>query len=151
MTRIQLTTLAASGSAALLLGAFAYQLLGYAPCTLCIWQRYPHVAAVVIGVAAWALGHRAFALLGAVAAVTTAAIGFYHAGVELGWFTGPTTCTSGAIGDLSPDALLDQIMEAPLVRCDDIAWQFLGLSMAAWNGVLSLALAALWLAAYRRT
>ncbi len=151
MTRMQLTTLAALGSAALLLGAFAFQSLGYAPCALCIWQRYPHAAAVVIGGAAWALGYRALALFGAAAAITTAAIGFYHAGVELGWLEGPTTCTSGAIGDMSPDALLDQIMQAPLVRCDEIAWKFLGLSMAAWNGVLSLGLAALWLIAYRRT
>lgn len=146
----RLASLAALGSAALLAGAFLFQALGYAPCQMCIWQRYPHALAMAIGLIALAIQHKGLRLVGAAAALTTSAIGFYHAGVEQGWWQGPTTCSSTPISDISADALLDQIMNAPLVRCDDIPWEMFGLSMAAWNGILSLALAALWLTAYRR-
>ena len=73
MTRFRISVLiAAGGSLALLLGAFAFQHLGgLAPCKLCIWQRWPHVAAIAIGAAALALGNRALAWLGALAAETS--------------------------------------------------------------------------------
>ena len=96
MTRFRISVLiAAGGSLALLLGAFAFQHLGgLAPCKLCIWQRWPHVAAIAIGAAALALGNRALAWLGALAAAVTGGIGLYHTGVERGFWEGPTTCTS---------------------------------------------------------
>ncbi len=143
--------LAAGGSAALMLGALAFQHWGgLAPCKMCIWQRYPHVVAIVVGAVALALPRAGLILLGALAAATTSAIGFYHVGVEQRWWEGPSTCTSGSTQGLSADELLDQILSAPLVRCDDIAWDFLGISMAGWNGLISLALVAVWLMALRR-
>ena len=143
--------LAVGGSAALLLGAFAFQYLGgLTPCKLCLWQRWPHAVAVVIGVLALMLPGRALPLFGALAALASAAIAAFHTGVERGWWQGPTTCTSSAPGSLSAQALFDQIMAAPLVRCDEVPWEMLGLSMANWNAVLSLALAGLWLMAARR-
>ena len=146
-----LVILAAGGSAALLLAAFGFQHLGgMAPCKLCLWQRWPHAAAVLIGAACLAFGQRALAWAGALAAAATAGVGIYHAGVEQGWWPGPTTCTSGPVGGLSTDELLNQIMAAPLVRCDDIPWQLMGLSMAGWNAVVSLLLLGLWIAAARR-
>ncbi|WP_282151273.1 disulfide bond formation protein B [Ruegeria atlantica] len=152
MTRKKLLILiAAGGSAALLLGAWAFQHLGgMAPCKMCIWQRYPHSAAVLIGVLAFTFpGIRPLPLLGAVAAMVTAGIGMYHAGVEQKWWEGPTSCTSGDIGGLSAEELMDQIMSAPLVRCDDIPWEMFGLSMAGWNALLSAGLVLVWLAAFR--
>ena len=146
-----LIILAAGGSAALLLGAFAFQYLGgLAPCKLCLWQRWPHGVAVLIGAALLAGAGARLAWAGAAAALATAGVGLYHTGVERGWWTGPDTCTSGAIDGLSTDALMDQILNAPLVRCDDVAWQMLGLSMASWNALASLALAVLWGLAARR-
>lgn len=151
MTRTFLTTLAAAGSAALLAGAFAFQYIGgMAPCALCLWQRWPHGAAVLIGLAALALAGRLLPLLGAGAALATSGIGLYHTGVERGWWEGPTTCTSGDIGQLSPEQLLNQIMAAPIVRCDEVPWEMFTLSMASWNAIASLALAAIWLAAAAR-
>ncbi len=150
MTRKQLAAIAALGSAALLAGAFIFQSLGYAPCQMCIWQRYPHGLAAAIGAIVWLVPWHGLLLAGAGAAATTSGIGFFHAGVEQGWWEGPATCSGGEIGALSPDALLDQIMAAPLVRCDEIPWELFGLSMAAWNGVISLGLALLWLLAWRR-
>lgn len=152
MQRNVLIGLASLGSLALLVGAFGFQHLGgLPPCKLCIWQRYPHALAVLIGVAAVAIRGRLLPLLGLAAALTTAGVGLYHTGVERGWWEGPTTCTSSGTSGLSADDLFDKIMTAPIVRCDDVAWELLGLSMASWNGILSLGLAALWFLAYRRS
>jgi disulfide bond formation protein DsbB len=151
MTRRTLITLATLGSAALLAGALAFQHIGgLAPCQMCLWQRWPHVAAILAGLAALALPGRLPPLLGAAAALATAGIGLFHTGVERGWWKGPGTCSGGVPADAAPADLLEQILEAPLVRCDEVAWSLAGLSMASWNAVLSLALAALWLAAARR-
>jgi len=150
MTALQRAALgAAAGSAALLLAAFAFQHLGgLAPCPLCIWQRWPHALALGLGIALLAAPVRGLALLGALAMLAGAGIALYHAGIEQGWWTGPATCVAPDVQGLTPEELLERILEAPIVRCDEIAWRFLGLSMAAWNGLASLALAGLWLRAY---
>lgn len=147
-----IVALAAGGSLALLLGAFAFQHIGgMAPCALCIWQRYPHAVAVVIGLVALRFGTPALAWLGALAALTSAGIGVYHTGVERGWWDGPSTCSAGEISGMSTDELFDEIMNAPLVRCDEVPWDMLGLSMASWNAIASLVIALLWIAAARRS
>jgi disulfide bond formation protein DsbB len=152
MTRTNAILAASLGSAALLVGAFAFQHLGgLAPCALCLWQRWPHAAAVVIGIVALAVPGKLLPLLGALAALTTAGFGLYHTGVERGFWEGPSTCSSATPGSLSADDLFNQIMSAPLVRCDEVAWEMLGLSMASWNALAALALAALWVMAARRS
>ena len=144
-----LALLAAAGSAALLLGALAFQYIGgLPPCKMCIWQRWPHLVAVLIGAVFLVATYRILALAGAAAATTTGGIGVFHAGVEQGWWDGPDTCTSGSIEGLSASQLLDQIMAAPVVRCDDIAWQMLGVSMAGWNAIISFGLAGVWVLAW---
>jgi disulfide bond formation protein DsbB len=151
MTRNNLVLLAAAGSALLLGGAFAFQYIGgLAPCKLCLWQRWPHGAAIVLGALAFALPGRLVPLLGAMAALATAGVGFYHTGVERKWWEGPDTCTSGGVEGVSSGDLLNQIMAAPLVRCDEVAWSMMGLSMASWNAIASLVLALIWLQAARR-
>lgn len=157
MTRNSLVILAAGGSLALLLGALAFQHVGgLAPCKLCIWQRWPHGAAIAIGalVLLVPLGIGAVRLLlgaGLLAALTTAGIGGYHTGVERGWWEGPSSCTAGSTSGMSTDELMDQIMSAPLVRCDEVPWEMLGLSMASWNMLASLLFAVFWTMALRRT
>ncbi|MEP5760557.1 MAG: disulfide bond formation protein B [Litoreibacter sp.] len=143
----RLAFIAAAGSALLLGGAFGFQILGYPPCAMCLWQRWPHAAAIALGVLIYLLGYRILAWFGALAAATTAGIGFFHAGVEKDWWEGPTTCTSGSIDGLSPEQLLEQILAAPLVRCDDVAWALGGISMAGWNGLLSTGLMLIWIKA----
>ena len=146
--------IAGAGSAAILVSALGSQFIGgLAPCPLCIWQRWPHVAAVVIAALAVTVlwrHTRPLAVLGMLAALVSAGLGLYHTGIERGWWPGPDTCTSSDITNLSTDQLMAQIMSAPLVRCDEVAWDLLGLSMASWNAVISLGLAALWLAAAMR-
>ncbi|WP_294607659.1 disulfide bond formation protein B [uncultured Roseovarius sp.] len=150
-SRRTLILLAAGGSAAMMLGALAFQHLGdMAPCKLCIWQRWPHVSAICFGALALAFAPRLMAFGGMLAALTTSGIGMYHTGVERGWWEGPTTCTAGDAAGLSTDDLLAQIMAAPLVRCDEVPWEMFTLSMASWNAIASLGLAAIWLLAWRR-
>lgn len=143
--------LAAGGSLAMLLAAWGFEYLGgLAPCTMCYWQRWPHMAAVPIGVLAVAAPGAILPLTGALAALATAAIGLFHTGVERSWWEGPSSCTSAAIEGLSPQQLMDQILAAPLVQCDQVAWAMFGLSMASWNALISLGLAGLWLLAARK-
>ncbi|MBV1863929.1 MAG: disulfide bond formation protein B [Rhodobacteraceae bacterium] len=151
MTRQQLILVATLGSAMMLAGAFGFQIIGeMPPCKLCLWQRWPHGAAVLIGLLAMLLPFRALSYLGALAAATTATIALYHSGVELNWWEGPTSCTSGSVSGISVDDLMKQIMAAPVVRCDEIPWSLGGISMAGWNGIISLGLAVIWLASARR-
>ena len=151
MTRRSFILAATLGSLALMLGAFAFQHIGgMAPCKLCIWQRYPHVVAILVGCVALALPRAPLILAGCLAAATTGAIGVYHVGVEQGWWEGPSACSAGPVAGMSADDLLDQIMAAPLVRCDEIPWEMFGISMAGWNALVSFALAGVWLLALRR-
>lgn len=141
------------GAAALLGGAFFFQyVVGLAPCELCIWQRWPHAIAFVLGVIAWVMPSVWVMALGAATMTVSVGLGVYHTGVERAWWPGPDTCSgTGSISALSPEQLLDQILAAPVVRCTDVAWEMLGLSMASWNAIASLGLVALWVLALRRT
>jgi len=155
LTRPHLILAAAGGSAALLAGAFGFQALGYAPCQMCLWQRWPHVAAVLIGLAALTLPNRSLAglilpSLGAAAAAISVGLGLFHTGVERGWWQGVTECAGGAgLSGLDAADLLDPTRQVgpPLVKCDEVAWEFLTLSMASWNALASAALALVWIAA----
>ena len=155
MTGKQLGLLAAGGSAALLLAAFVFQALGYAPCAMCIWQRYPHAVAIGAGVfLAIGLAPLLFLAVGAVSAATTAVIGVYHTGVERDWWQGPTSCTGSGLdlSNMTGSDLLPSASSGPsnLVMCDEVAWEFLTLSMASWNALWSAVLAGIWVLAIVR-
>ncbi|MBV9881812.1 MAG: disulfide bond formation protein B [Sphingomonadaceae bacterium] len=135
-----------------LAAAFGSQYLGgLVPCEMCWWQRYAHMAALVLALLAFAVRDRTFVLLAALAIAVSGAIGFYHAGVELHYFKGFTQCTAPAAAGGSTEDFLKAIMSGSMVRCDDIQWSFLGISMAGWNAILSLgsALVILWLSLRR--
>ena len=124
---------------ALLGGALGSQYLGgLNPCEMCHWQRWPHGAAILLAGLAFLIPARARLLtaLAALAIAVSGAIGVFHAGVELGWWEGLTRCTAG--GPLS----LDDLMNVPLIRCDQVQWSLLGISMAGWNAIISLGSAA---------
>jgi disulfide bond formation protein DsbB len=133
---------------ALLAGAFGSQYLGgLYPCEMCWWQRYAHFVALAFAVPSFffpaRLGAaRMLVLLAALAIAVSGGIGVYHAGVEAKIFDGFTQCT--ALSNSSNTAeLLKQITHAPLVRCDEVQFRFLGVTLAGWNAVLSLGGAAL--------
>jgi disulfide bond formation protein DsbB len=121
--------------AGLLGGALGSQYIGgLAPCEMCYWQRWPHAVAILLAGAAFVMPARSRLLtaLAAFAIAVSGAIGVFHAGVELGWWEGLTRCTAG--GALT----LDELMNVPLVRCDQVQWSLLGISMAGWNAIISL-------------
>lgn len=154
MTRTGLIIIATAGSFLLLAGAFMFQALGWAPCKMCLWQRWPHAAAIGIG-AFYLIGPnwRFLPILGALAAFGTAGIGIYHSGVERKFWQGPSTCTSsGSLDGLDSMALLPgAAQDTPaLVLCDQFTPFFLNLTMANWNALISLGLAVVWLVAWRR-
>jgi disulfide bond formation protein DsbB len=132
----------------LLLGAVGSQVIGgLYPCEMCWWQRYAHMVAFALALVAFtapasAPRSRTFTLLAALAIAASGAIGVYHAGVEAKIFEGFTQCTALAKGGSTAD-LLKQISHAPLIRCDEVQFRFLGISMAGWNAILSLSGAAL--------
>jgi disulfide bond formation protein DsbB len=139
----------AAASIAILGGAFAFQYIGgLAPCELCILQRWPYVATIALGLLGiWAQGAgrselaRGLMALSGIAFLIGAGIAAYHVGVEQKWWEGPATCTGlGSVGSIQD--LLKKIESAPIVRCDEIAWSLFGISMAGYNFLLSLALAA---------
>jgi disulfide bond formation protein DsbB len=114
---------------------------------MCYWQRYPHAAAIVLAALSFTAPagsqrSRALVLLAALAIALSGAIGVYHAGVEAGVFEGLTQCTATAKGTSTAE-LLREITRAPIIRCDQVQFRFLGISMAGWNAILSLGGAAL--------
>ncbi|MEM8570169.1 MAG: disulfide bond formation protein B [Pseudomonadota bacterium] len=136
-------------SVGLLLAAFAFQYIGgLAPCPICIWQRWPHGVAIGCAVALFAFPGRIWACLGGAAMITNAGISLFHTGIERGWWPGPETCVGTDISQISPEDLLDQLLTTDVVLCDQVAWEFAGISMASWNGLVCIFAAALWFRAY---
>ncbi|MCL6742031.1 disulfide bond formation protein B [Sphingomonas sp. RB56-2] len=124
--------------AGLLGGAlFSQYVGGLYPCEMCIWQRWPHGLAILLALIALtspinSARTRMTILLAAFLIAVSGAIGLFHAGVEYGWWEGLTRCsTTGA-------ASLEDILAVPLVRCDQVQWTFLGISLAGWNAIISL-------------
>jgi disulfide bond formation protein DsbB len=142
----------AAVAAVTLAGAWFFQLvLEILPCPLCLEQRYAYYLAVplavVVAIAAARDAPRSLLtagllLLGA-AALGNAALGTYHAGVEWGFWQGPTDCTGTIGGFGNAGSLLDRLDKVKVIRCDEVQWRFLGLSLAGYNVLISLLMAAL--------
>ena len=129
----------------LLGGAYVSQYgFGLYPCEMCWWQRYPHFAAVALALMAFvAPPRRLMVALAGLAIFASGAIGLFHAGVEYGWWEGITTCATTVVS--GSGTALENILNAPVIRCDIAPWHFLGISLAGWNGLLSIGSAfAIW-------
>jgi len=119
---------------------------GYAPCPLCLQERYAYYFAVPAAVVAFfaargnGFGFARLALvLIAIGFLINAGVGIYHAGAEWKFWPGPATCAGGF--DLTWGE--GGVVDTPVIRCDEASWRFLGLSFAGWNAVVSLGLAAI--------
>ncbi|MFA7440584.1 MAG: disulfide bond formation protein B [Sphingomonadaceae bacterium] len=125
-------------SGSLLAGALWFQYgVGLPPCEMCFWQRYAHLGVLTVAGFAAAFGRTLVVWLAVLAMLVAASLGLFHAGVEQGWWQGVTACTSAMQPGMTQADIFATIMNSPLVRCDQIPWQFLGLSMAAWNALIS--------------
>ncbi len=140
---------------ATIIAALGFEYLGgYLPCPLCLEQRYAYYAGAPVLFAALVVlsaGHRKSAallfLLVAVAFLANAVLGAYHAGAEWHFWPGPDACTGAQALTTSAGGLLDALPKTNVIRCDEAAWRFAGISLAGWNVVVSLVVAALGLRA----
>jgi disulfide bond formation protein DsbB len=128
--------LALAVPALLIGGAYLSQYgFGLVPCEMCWWQRYPHFAAIALALLSTvAAPRRLWIGLAGAAVLISGLIGAYHAGVEYKWWEGLTTCSSTAAG-----SSLEDILNAPLIRCDEPQWTLLGISLAGFNFLISTA------------
>ena len=153
MTAYPVLWAALAGSLALLAGAHAFENFGgLQPCPLCLRQREAHWVAAAVSAGAIAVTWRptpqqwrqALLALLAVVYVVSAGVAFYHVGVEQKWWDAPASCAANAPGTISLTDMLERLQQpAAAPTCADIPWSFLGLSMAAYNVIFSLGLAAL--------
>ena len=140
MARLSAFWLALLLPAGLLGGALVSEyVFGLFPCEMCIWQRWPHLVAIIFAVAALAIRPIRWSWLlvadAALAILVSGLIGGFHAGVEYGWWEGITACATA----IEPGAdMLDSIMNAPLTRCDVAPWSLFGISLAGYNFLLSV-------------
>ena len=133
-------------SGGLLVASFLFEYVGgLAPCKMCIWQRWAHVVLILTALSGLLIPKRIRAnpalMFVVVAAMISAAIAGFHAGVEWQLWDGPSGCTASlsSSGDMS--LLVDQLLATPVVRCDEVPWSLFGISMAGWNSILSLDIA----------
>ncbi len=139
----------AAASIAILAAVWIFQGFGYAPCELCLTQRYAFYAAVPLALltallasrSAHGLARAGLALLALVFAAN-AVLAAYHVGVEYHWWAGPTACTGSLTGSLDVKDLVNTLNSVKVVRCDEVQLRIAGLSLAGWNVVASAVLAA---------
>jgi disulfide bond formation protein DsbB len=128
---------------------------GLAPCELCLVQRWPWAAAIVVALVALLAGSRPalpwVALVLALVYAVGAVAAFYHVGVEQHWFQGPSACTAAPGGAMTLEDMKRQILGTAPVLCDRVQWSLFGISLAGWNLVASLAMAAASVIAFVRT
>ncbi len=143
MTARTIATALGGLALALILGALGFQYIAHLPpCEMCHWQRWPLIAAAVIGLGGGLAvkgNARILALLAIGLVAASGAIGAYQAGVEWHWWPGPAECTGARVVF---QGLSD--LDAPgAVRCDAAAWRLFGLSLAGYNALISLGAASL--------
>jgi disulfide bond formation protein DsbB len=147
--------LALLGSAAVIAGALLFQYVGgLAPCELCLYERWPYYAAMPLAAVLLPLARRRKAAVGGgllLAAVFagSAALGFYHVGVEQHWFAGPAACTGAGKTANTIEQLRAQLLHQQPVQCDQPQWALFGVTLAGWNLLASMALALVALEAVR--
>lgn len=148
LTPFRAAALVFAAALATITGAWIFEKAGYAPCELCLKQRWAYYAGVPLAamVALVARGSARAATLAGLALLAvifagSAMFGFYHAGVEWGFWQGPQDCTGTLNAARSVDDFLKQLETVKVVRCDAVALRIFGLSLAGWNAVISAGMA----------
>ena len=122
---------------------------GFTPCSLCMIQRYPHMLVAITSI--WLVFFRTHNLfmypLNTLIMALSIILASYHVGVEQGIFQGPQSCSSSnlsTVSEKSAEALLIDLLNTSVVRCNEVTWSFMRLSMASWNLIISIALFVGW-------
>jgi disulfide bond formation protein DsbB len=133
---------------AVLAAVWIFQAFGFAPCELCLTERYAFYAgAPIAALTAWLASRsahglaRALFVLLALVFLANAGLAFYHVGVEQHWWPGPTACTGSLSGPVNVNDLMKSLNSVRVVNCDEVQLRILGLSLAGWDVVASLAMA----------
>ena len=126
------------------------EVLDLQACKLCIYARWPHFLAFAVLPFYYIYAFRLFKIIlvsfGALTMLASFLISGYHSGVEAKIWKGPDTCSKTLIDtEISTDELLDKILSTPITRCDEVTWNFIYLSMANWNSIISLIFFIIWL------
>ena len=118
----------------LMAGALGSQYYGgLIPCEMCQWQRWPHYSAIGFALIAFVMPKHWLVILAMLSILVSGAIGIWHAGIEYHWWQGLTHCAS-----LTHGVSIADIMKMPLVRCDEAQWRMFGVSLAGYNGLISI-------------
>jgi len=117
---------------------FAEHVQHYAPCELCLRERLPWYFIIGLSLIGLVFPSRWLLVVIGLALLVSAGLGLHHAGVEQHWWPGPAECTSGSSGAKTIEELRAMLLKEKVVQCDEIAWKLFGLSMAAYNGLVSL-------------
>jgi disulfide bond formation protein DsbB len=135
----QIAAIMGAGALALLLGALGFQYFVHlAPCEMCHWQRWPHIAAAITGIALVPIlrNHtRMLAWLVVALIALSGLIGAYQAGLQWGFLPGPQGCTVAHAYVMGSGAA------APAVSCNAVTWSLFGLSLAGYNAIFSFLIA----------
>ena len=130
--------LAGSASLALIAGALGFQYLGHIlPCEMCHWQRWPHIAAALLGIGGALLARgnaRILAWIVVALIVASGLIGAYQTGMQIGLLPGPQACSVAHPYVMGSN-------EVPVVQCNVVTWSLFGLSLAAYNAIFSFLVA----------
>jgi len=130
----------AASAAGLAVALVAQYVFGLHPCELCQWQRVPYVLAILTGIIFRRKKRREIFLIYFLLMAVESALAFYHLAVEKGYVS--SGCSDSGGGAANAKEMLDKIMAAPVVSCNQPQFEFLHLSMAGWNGIYALCLAA---------
>ena len=121
---------------------FIQYILGHKPCNLCIIERIPYIAAIILISLIFILNsyHKIISSLILVFFIFGAVVSFYHFGIEQGFFNESLVCNLGNSQPLNKEELLNQLKKTEIVSCKDVTFKFLGLSLATINTIISLIL-----------
>ena len=121
---------------------FIQYVLGHKPCNLCIIERIPYIAAIILISLIFILNRyqKIISSLILIFFIFGAVVSFYHFGIEQGFFSESLVCDLGNSQPLNKEDLLNQLKKTEIVSCKDVTFRFLGLSLATINTVISLIL-----------
>ena len=143
-------SLGAISMSMILFALISQYLFEFTPCSLCLIQRYPHILVAITSL--WLVFFRTHNLfiypLNTLIMAFSIILASYHVGVEQGIFQGPQSCSPSnlfSVTEKSAEALLKDILNTSVVRCNEVTWSFISLSMASWNLIMSIALFTAWI------
>ena len=140
--KLLLNSILAFSILSLSIAYFIQYVLGHKPCNLCIIERVPYIAAIILISLVFILNkyQKIISSLILIFFIFGAVVSFYHFGIEQGFFSESLVCDLGNSQPLNKEELLNQLKKAEIISCKDVTFRFFGLSLATINTIISLIL-----------